>query len=164
MRYKIFRYCFLLIILSFLIAGCKDSISDVKLPPDNSEKVTIKQGTWGNVWFWEGNFAPYSPHGTITPVVREIYVYYATRYDSVITNQRTGFYDSILTKQITKLWSDNTGFFQLELPPGKYNFFIKEDSCYYATEGDGAGYLLTATVTANSVTKRQIDINYKAVW
>jgi hypothetical protein len=75
-----------------------------------------------------------------------------------------GFYDSILTKQITKLQSDNTGFFQIELPPGKYSFFVKEDSLYYANGGDSEGYILSAIVTPNLVTKRQIDINYKATY
>jgi hypothetical protein len=160
----------LLASLSLLAVKCKDSISGPNLPPDNHEKVTITQGVWGNVWFWQGNFMPTtdnSSHGTITPVVREVFVYEPTTLDSVvIANHGNGglFYDSILTRQITKLKSDNTGFFQVELPPGKYSFFVKEDSLYYANEGDSEGDLQAASVAVNSVTKRQIDINYKAAY
>ncbi|MDZ7765838.1 MAG: hypothetical protein U5K00_15710 [Melioribacteraceae bacterium] len=32
--------------------------------------MTISEGVWGNVWFWEGDFMPGSPDGTITPVIR----------------------------------------------------------------------------------------------
>jgi hypothetical protein len=169
MKYKIFKL-FLFIILSILAINCKDSISGPKLPPDNHNKVTITQGVWGNIWFWEGNFMPStdnSSHGKVTPVVREVFVYEATRFDSVVMAigvNGGGFYDSILTKQITKLQSDNTGFFQIELPPGKYSIFVKEDSLYYANGSDSEGYILSAIVTTNLVTKRQIDINYKAAY
>ncbi len=54
-------------------------------PPDNAYKVSIKQGVWGNVWFWEGNFMPGDGNtsGKITPVVREIYIYEATKFNEV---------------------------------------------------------------------------------
>ena len=72
--------------LSLIIYSCSDNSVGVIYPPDNSYKVTISQGVWGNVWFWEGNFMPTtdnSSNGKITPVIREIYVYEATRFDSV---------------------------------------------------------------------------------
>jgi len=149
--------------------SCKDSIIGFQYPPDNHEKVTITLGVWGNVWFWEGNFMPStdnSSHGTIIPVVRDIFVYEATRYDSVVRSnfQSGGFYDIIMTRKVTEVRSDNTGFFQIELLPGKYSFFIKEDSLYIDGEVDSEGHLESAVVMPNSVTKRQIDINYRAAY
>lgn len=155
---------------SGILVSCSDSPTEsgIKYPPDNQNKVTISQGVWGNVWFWEGNFMPSTDnsfHGTVTPVIREIYIYEATRYDSVVTAYGYGgFYTNILTKQIAKVQSDNTGFFQISLSPGKYSFFIKEDSTYYANGSDSEGHILPAVVTMNTITKRQIDIDYKAAY
>lgn len=163
--FKIFVMSFV-----FFALSCEDFFNSEKdFPPDNHEKVSITQGVWGNVWFWEGNFMPTtdnSSHGTITPVEREIYIYVATRFDSVIfaNNLGNGFYDSILTKKIAKVNSDYSGFYQIELPPGKYSFFVKEDSLLYGGEGDSEGHLMSASVRADSVTKRQIDITYKAAY
>ena len=171
MEYNLFRF-FLFVVSCAFAASCEDPVgkNERALPPDNHEKVTIPQGVWGNVWFWDGNFMPTtdnSSHGTITPVEREIRVHQATRFDSV-TSSNGGmggvFFDSILTKQIATLRSDNTGFFQIELPPGKYSFFVKEDSLYYENGVDSAGHLVSASVTANSVTKRQLDITYRAAY
>lgn len=163
--FKIFLLSFSLFILS-----CDNIFKPEKTyPPDNHEKVSITQGVWGNVWFWEGNFMPTtdnSSDGTITPVERKIYIYEATRLDSVIINADFGavFYDSIATKQIAQVESDKSGFYQIELPPGKYSVFVKEDSLFYGSEGDSEGYLMLAQVYTNSVTKRQIDIDYKAAY
>ena len=91
MKIYIHRICFLILFFSFLLIAfsCEDFFSgnENKLPPDNQYKVTIQQGVWGNVWFWEGNFMPTtdnSSNGKITAVERNIYIYKATRVDSVI--------------------------------------------------------------------------------
>jgi hypothetical protein len=157
------RNIFVFLIACLTFAHCSELGSGPGLPPDNHEQVTIAQGVWGNVWFWEGNFMPGSSTGTITPVIREIFVYEATRYDSVV-NAGPPFYRDILTKQVAKTESNKTGFFQIALKPGQYSFFVKEDSLYYANGSDSAGYILTARVFPNTVTKRQIDIDYRAAY
>lgn len=154
------------ILFSFQSFNCNDAGTGPKTPPNNEDKVSISQGVWGNVWFWEGDFMPViddSPKGTITPISRQIFVYEATKFDSVETADGV-FYDKILTKRIAVLHSDETGFFQIELPPGKFSFFVKEKDRYYANGNDGNGHILPATVTTGSVTKRQIDITYKATY
>ncbi len=157
-----------LISLSLILISCSDNSVGVIYPPDNSYKVTISQGVWGNVWFWEGNFMPTtdnSSNGKITPVIREIYVYEATRLDSVERDSiNYTFLRSIHSNFITKINSDKDGFFQIALPVGKYSFFVKEDSLFFANEGDNDGYLMSAEVNENKVTKRQIDINYNAAY
>jgi hypothetical protein len=157
-----------LISLSLILYSCSDNSVGVIYPPDNSYKVTISQGVWGNVWFWEGNFMPTtdnSSNGKITPVIREIYVYEATRLDSVERDSiNYTFLRSIHSNFITKINSDKDGFFQIALPVGKYSFFVKEDSLFFANEGDNDGYLMSAEVNENKVTKRQIDINYNAAY
>ena len=147
-----------------LLFSC-ESNKIFQYPSDNQDKVTITQGVWGNVWFWEGNFQPIidPDQATITPVVREIFVYEPVHY-STVEHAGVG-YDpsSINSNLITTLYSDDDGFYQVELPPGKYSFFAREDTVFYANGMDGEGHILPATVTENNVTKRQIDIDYKAV-
>ena len=157
-----------LLVLTFI--SCKESPTEneFKYPPDNEYKVSISQGVWGNVWFWEGNFMPVIDpnyaYAKITPVVREIFVHEATTDSNV--QYLNGNFGTFITKinstLITTIYSDNDGFFQISLSPGKYSFFVKEDTLFYANEWDGEDHILSATVTENNVTKRQIDITYKA--
>lgn len=157
----------LLVTLGLIILGCNKSVTSPKPPSDNSEKVTIKQGVWGNVEFWDGNFMPttdYSSDGTVTPVVRDIYVYEATRFDSLGISRSFGFWRNIPSKLITTARSDGSGFFQVELAAGKYSFFVLEDSLYYANLIDSDGHVQSATVTLDHVTRREININYRACW
>ena len=100
----------------------------------------------------------------ITPVIREIYIYEPTD-DSMVEPSNVGtFFTSINSTLIATIQSDSDGFFQVSLTPGKYSFFVKEDTLFYANRWDGDGHILSAIVTENSVTKNQIDITYKAVY
>ena len=159
-----------LFLFLFVFEGCEDFLSDNgnKLPPDNQYKVSIQQGVWGNVWFWEGNFMPTtdnSSNGKITAVQRNIFIYEATRFDSVIRDSsRYLFIKEIKSNYIDEITSDKDGFFQISLPPGKYSFFVKEDSLFFANESDGDGYIMSAEVTEGNVVKRQININYNAAY
>lgn len=168
MKIKVFKIIGMSLCL--LALNCEDSFNSGKhYPPDNHEMVNITQGVWGNVWFWEGDFMPTTDNfsnGTITPVEREIYIHLATSFDSVIDNASLGggFYDSILTRQVAKVNSNNSGFYQIELPPGKYSFFVKEGSLFYGNAGDSEGHIMSARVEADSVTKRQINITYNATF
>ena len=156
----------LTLFLFLFIFSCNENPVSNFYPSDNSYRVTIKQGVWGNVWFWEGDFMP-SPNGNnggkITPVVRKIYIYEATP-DSMVEPGGSSFFTSINSNFITQIVSDRHGFFQIELPPGKYSFFVEENGQYYANEWDSEGDILAAMVNENNVTKRQIDITYKAVY
>ncbi|GAB4329918.1 MAG: hypothetical protein Kow0037_05300 [Calditrichia bacterium] len=167
------RQCFssfLLFGLFFLAAafvGCEKSTSPIesKYPPDNAHKVTITQGVWGNVWFLEGNFEPSlgRTSGKITPVVREILVYEATRRDQA---EPPGdyFFTAIHTNRIASVFSDEDGFYQIPLPPGKYSLFVREDSLYIATGDDGEGVLFPVVVKEGQVTRADIKIDYKATY
>ncbi len=162
---------FLVLLFTFLVSSCNVTSTDstkneFKYPPDNHNKISITQGVWGNVWFWEGNFMPIADpnYAKITPVKRDIYIYEATP-DSMVEGSNGGtFFTKINSKFINITQSDEDGFYQITLPLGKYSFFVKEDSLFYANGWDGEGYILSATVTENNITKNQIDITYKAVY
>lgn len=162
---KILLLTILLLLITFI--SCENG-GENNFPPDNEYKVSIKQGVWGNVWFWEGNFMPStdnSSNGTIKAVVREINVHEAAPYDSVEYDmERHSFVAKVNTKLIKVISSDQDGFFQIELPIGKYSFFAKEDSLFFASITDSEGHIMSAEVFDNKVTKRQINIDYLAAY
>jgi hypothetical protein len=134
--------------------------------PENDDKVTISQGVWGNIWFWEGNHMPstdknYST-GEIFPVERDAFIYEVTSIDDVVTIQNTSFYSKINTKLITTTTSDTDGFYEVALQPGSYSIFIKENDLFYANSYNDDGKLNLVTIEEDTVKKYQIDITYQA--
>lgn len=147
----------------------------------NEDRITISQGVWGNICFWEGNFMPTvhsdriadriidifkSRGGTITPVVREIFI---TRVitlkdmsDSDVGQPRAGFFSVIPAKIVATTSSDKKGFYQLELPPGTYSLFVKEDNAFYANNSDGEGRITAFEVLPQAVTRMPINLTYKS--
>ncbi len=150
----------LFLYVSFFSFGCDDH--QIKYPGDTSNQKTITQGVWGNVWFWEGNFQPTEPSGTVTPVQRDILIYEATPLDSVDFVEG-GMYRSIHTQLIATAHSNPTGFFQLALQPGTYSAFIKEDTLFWSGTSNDIG-VGGFQVHQNAVTKIQIHINYRAAY
>ena len=102
-----------------------DSESQTNLP-QNDDKVTIAQGAWGNVWYWEGDFMPGCPSGKIYPVKRQLYIFEATNIDSVDLYEFGPYFINIRSKLIKITDSGNSGFFQASLDPGIYSIFIKD--------------------------------------
>ena len=136
------------------------------LPPDNEDQITIRQGIWGNIWFWKGNFKPTSYGGTITPVIRELLIYELTSQEDVVVNNEEvpdSFYKEIHTKLIKKVSSNKTGFFQAELPEGEYSIFIKEGSLYYANSFSDS-FIFPVEVKTDSLSKVQFDVTYDALY
>ncbi len=155
----------LLAVLFCLACNKGTQPSREKYPPDNHELVTITQGIWGNVWFWEGNFQPFG-WGNITPVQRTIYFYQLTRYDSVEPATGT-WYVRVHSLVVDSAISGTNGFYQITMPPGEYSVFVREDTLYYAnwfTIRDSTWYILPVPVWKDSVTKFQIDLTYKAAF
>jgi hypothetical protein len=138
-----------------------------KRPPDNHQLVTIKQGIWGNVWLWEGDFMPgtssASRHGKVTAVCREVRIYKVTSMKDLEPFSGTNF-TKVKSKLVKKVKSGKNGFYQVSLSPGRYSIFVKEDSTFYANWFDGQGNVLPVTVAKDSVTKFQIDLTSGATY
>lgn len=151
------------------LAGCGGGGAGVtdypgmQLPPDTRSQVTISQGMWGNVWFWEGDFMPRPEsepfHGTVTPVVREVLVYEPTNVSSCTGGG--GFFSAVSAKLVATAISNASGFFQVSLPPGTYSVFIKEGQLYYAYRFSGDGLVQPVSVSGGRTSKIQLDIKYK---
>jgi len=156
----------LLVMCILMLASCSDLGPGPGGPKDRSDQITITQGMWGNVWFWEGNFMPSASgnqSGKVTPVERDVWIFEASENDSVV-GAGGAFYRQILTTLRAKTRSNRTGFYQVALPPGKYSVFVTEDSLYYANGNDSMGHIPSGVVVPNTVTKVQVDITYKAAY
>jgi len=135
-------------------------------PPDNHGCVTIKQGIWGNVWLWEGDFMPgpgAASRGKVTAVRREVLIYEPTPLKVLEPSTGTEF-TKVKSKLVKKVKSCKNGFYQVSLPPGRYSVFVKQGSSLYANWFDGEAYVLPVTVVKDSVTKFQIDVTSGATY
>ncbi len=146
------------------------------LPPGNEDKVTITQGIWGDVWFYEGNFMPGScpSWGTIRAVRREVRLYEQTFPE--MAEQACYFWKNPTTRLVARTWSDSTGFYQMAVPPGAYSLFVVEPYACNGTEVDSllwpSGDLIDGAypplggvgVGREVVTRHLIGITYKSYW
>jgi hypothetical protein len=139
----------------------------------NENRVSIDQGIWGEVLFWEGNFMPivYPDvlSGQISPVVRTVFIHEATKDDQVqwvyveiepCCGAR--FISEISTDLVAFTQSDDLGFFEIELPAGRYSIFVREYDYLYANLFAGEGYIFPVEVREGEVTGIKFDITYKA--
>lgn len=125
----------------------------------------LTQGIEGTVLFWEGDFMPIEPSGTILPVVRTIHIYGPTKRSDVVWSDEPTIAKSISTQKIAKTQSNTDGIFRIELPAGRYSLFVEEEDGLYANGVDSNGYITpTISVTADSVSEITINVTYKATF
>jgi len=136
----------------------QDICFDEDAPPRNTDKVTIQQGIWGDVWFWSGDFMP-PRFGEICLAKRRILIYELTTFDDVELDGPGGFYLSINTTLVKKVTSDESGFFEVELEPGTYSIFIEENGNLYANRFFRGG-IFPVTVETDGVSEIRFDITY----
>ena len=129
---------------------------------------TIRQGVYGYVYFWEGDFMPTYPPashaGQITPLERVIVVHPPTRFDAVKQVDYSPFYSWLQTPAISETRSNASGFFQIALPAGEYSLFVVENSLFYANGTDEQGYLWPVSVVKDSLTFVKLNLTYRATF
>lgn len=138
-----------------------DGAAATAYPPRNDDCVTIAEGVWGDVWFWDGDFGEVCASGTVTPAVREIRVYPLTTAADAAPAAGHGFYRSVSANPVATVTSDRFGFFEAAVPPGRYSLFAVIDSLLYANP-DPQGDLCPVDVIAGQVTSTRLDITYRA--
>ena len=165
----------ILLVLSVLAAltlGCTDKghspsgldLCQVEYPPHNEDLVTIDQGVWGDVWFWEGDFMPPCPTGTVTAVSREMRIHELAGLDDVDPPGYGRFYSAVHTPLVAVVESGSNGFFEVALEPGHYSIFAVEDTLLYANWFAGGGNINPVTVDPGEVTGITFDITYLSTW
>ena len=148
---------FLLAIFSCSLSFCS-SIKD--------GKSSIKQGVFGRVLWMQGNFMP-SPdrpqHNGGKPALRTIYIYPHAKVSE--TDGESPLFSKINKALVAQLKTNKEGYFQCNLPPGKYSIFtLEEHGKFFANLFDGEGNITPFEVKEGEVTRYDISINYKAAF
>jgi len=124
----------------------------------------ITQGICGTVLLKQGNQMP-APGRVLSagqPAIREIAVYQLTNLSEVKTSGTV--FTGIKTAWVAKTSSNAKGYFELDLPIGKYSVFVVEKEGLYANNFNGKGNINPVEVLKDSLTKRDILITNKAVF
>jgi hypothetical protein len=155
----------LLIVLVVCFSGCSNATDPCEhrfeYPTMHPERVAVPEGVWGLVAFWDGDFMPLCPSGTIDPVGRELRIHTLTQLDQVEEDDLGGFYAEVRTSEVARVWSDADGFFQVGLPPGQYSLFSLEDTVLYANRFSAEG-INPFTVLADTVVSVIFDITWNS--
>lgn len=119
-------------------------------------RVTIEQGIWGDVSFWEGGVMPPCPSGTVTAVYREPRIHELTSLDQVVQGEsHPAFYSAVNNELVAPTSSDESTFFEVELEVGTYSVFAIEDLLYSANGLDGHSNIWQIEVAGGEVTCTQ---------
>ncbi len=145
---------------------CRDTGGGMEL----SGRVTVGQGLVGVVQFWEGNFMPMVGPGCsdarILPVSRAVHVYELTHRSQATPDADRGSAFSIefATRRVATVQSDQRGFFQVALEPGRYTLAVVEEGRLYANRWDSEGNVFPVEVKAGSVSLVPINITHRAAF
>jgi hypothetical protein len=92
--------------------------------------LNIDQGVEGYVYFISGNQMPSPGKKASSPkgIKTTLYIYQLTNINQVTRQGQSVFYSAVNTKLITKVKSDTTGYFKVQLEPGQYSLFYKKRS------------------------------------
>ncbi|WP_375583770.1 hypothetical protein [Cyclobacterium xiamenense] len=63
---------------------------------------------------------------------------------------------------VAEIQTDESGFFEVRLPPGSYSLFTVEEKGYFANVFDLDSYVHPVTVKRNAWKTTQITIDYMA--
>jgi hypothetical protein len=128
---------------------------------NNINKISISSGIAGTLLKKEGNCMPMiggSSSCKTYPVSRTIKIFKYTTTDDV---EGWGpLYTSVNSNLIAKCSSDQKGFFQMSLKPGKYSIFICEGTKFYANGLDGQGGINPVIIEADSISKILLSLDY----
>jgi len=133
----------------------------------NREKVTITQGVTGTLVMIEGNCMPIIDPGNSEnpclkyPVKRRLHIHeYTLQHET--DHAGGGFHFNVETPLIATIQTDNEGFFQIDLAPGKYSIFIEEEDALYANLWHGDGGIQGFEVVQDAVHIIMLEISHSA--
>lgn len=136
---------------------------------NRSCEPSIEQGLAGEVRWLEGNLMPSiseepeaQPDKKGKPVKREIHIYELTTMDEA--KAEGTFFRDIKSPLVKTVSSNKDGYFQVELPEGRYSVFVQEEEGLFANIFDGEGNINPVTIQEGEVTEISIEINYKAAY
>ena len=101
-----------------------------------------------------------SPKGIKTT----LYIYRLTNINQVTRQGQSVFYSAVNTKLISKIESDTTGYFKVQLDTGSYSLFTKKGALFYASIFDKDNNIAPTEVFAGKITKAEVRIDYDATY
>lgn len=129
-------------------------------------KSTIKQGVFGRVLWLQGNLMPSPdrpPAKNETPAVRTVYIHELTKLSDA--EGEAPLFSKINSSLVAKVKTNQDGYFQCKLKPGKYSIFTQEeDGKFFASLFEGDGSIASFEVKEGEVTTYHISVNYKAAY
>jgi len=132
----------------------------------NNGEMKMKQGVYGDVYWVQGNMMPSPDEPRANqgrPIERQINIYKVATFKEV--EGQAPLFTKINTELFKTVKSNSKGFYQCELPPGKYSIFtVEEKNSYFANTFNGEGEINTVEITAGQKVKLDININYKAAY
>jgi len=150
----------------FYLSGALLTIMSCSTAQTKKSVSNINQGIEGYIYLVSGNQMP-SPDRRPSPpkgIKSTLYIYPLTNINQVTQRQQSPFYSAIKTKIIKKTESDSTGFFKVQLEPGKYSVFTKKGALFYANIFDNYNNIAPVEVFAGKLTKVEIKIDFNATY
>jgi hypothetical protein len=133
---KVMRILSGLLMIMFVFISCRKEYLPAKqcdiqkVYEENAARVTITKGIWGTVSSMEGNCMPVTDPSTCKhcPVKRTVKIYeYTLLSQAVPSGSSTVFFDNFNTQLLAQADADSYGFFQINIPPGKYTIAVVEN-------------------------------------
>jgi hypothetical protein len=151
--------CLLLLCLCF---ACKKAVSTKQtescnlkeVKTTNNGKVSITSGIWGTASHRQGNCMPVSESTTCLdcPIQTQVRIYaYTTFQDAKRAMTGGPYFDSFSTGLIKTINTDAQGFFQTDLPDGKYTIALVQEGKLFANMFDGQGGIWPVSVSQGKV-------------
>ena len=123
-------------------------------------------GAKGFVYLVSGNQmpspdqAPSKPKGLKTT----LYIYGLTNINDVSRQGNSAFYNEITTAQVKQVETDENGYFNVTLNPGRYSLFVKKGELYYSSQFDEKNNIHPIEVKRGKTTEVIFNANYDAVY
>ncbi len=132
-----------------------DKCDMMAIQQSNSARVTIANGVWGTVSLKQGDCMPTTSKTSTCsacPVEREVRIYsYTTLQDIEPATDNPSLAKSFKTQLIKTVMADDQGFYQADLPAGKYSVVIVEDGNLYLNVLDNEGGISPVTIAQGRV-------------
>jgi hypothetical protein len=128
--------------------------------------VFKKQGVEGYLYKVSGNQMP-SPDIKPAPprgIRGTLLVYQLTNSSQAIKKEGSQFYSSVSTRLVKKIQTNNIGYFNVQLAPGKYSIFIQKASLLYANRFDSQNNIAPIEVIPGRMSRIEVRMDYNAVY
>ena len=119
-----------------------------------------KQGIEGVARRITGNHMPSPKYRPVTPAgTRATICVFGLTNENQVTNSGTaGLYSAVHTRLVQQADTDDSGHFQILLPPGTYSVFTKKGRLFYATRRDEKNNIAPVEVLPGKMTRVECSV------